>query len=97
MCDGHLFQHLRRKVKAYQSHSKDKQAARGFIKHRISIDERPHDVDDNSRIGDCEIVLFIVKGYSGALVTIVERKKSVTVSTHADDKSAKTETAATIV
>ncbi|MFT5839287.1 MAG: IS30 family transposase [Flavobacteriales bacterium] len=28
---GHLFQHLRRKGKAYQSRSKDKQAGRGFI------------------------------------------------------------------
>ena len=93
---GHLFQHLRRKGKAYQSRSKDKQAGRGFIKNRISIDERPHVVDDKSRMGDWEIDLVIGKGHSGALVTIVERKTSVTVSTRVDDKSAKTVTAATI-
>jgi IS30 family transposase len=93
---GHLFQHLRRRGKAYQSRSKDKQAGRGFIKNRISIDERPHVVDDKSRVGDWEIDLVIGKGHSGALVTIVERNTSFTVSTRVDDKSAKTVTAATI-
>mgnify|MGYP001125478793 CR=1 FL=1 len=93
---GHLFKSLRRKGKAYQSRSKDKQAGRGFIKNRISIDERPQVVEDKSRIGDWEIDLVIGKGHSGALVTIVERKTSFTVSTRVDDKSAKTVTAATI-
>lgn len=95
-CGGQLFQHLRRRGKAYQSRSKNKQAGRGFIKNRISIDERPQVVDDKSRIGDWEIDLVIGKGHSGALVTIVERKTSFTVSTRVDDKSAKTVTAATI-
>jgi IS30 family transposase len=94
---GYLFQHLRKKCKAYQSRSKDKQAGRGFIKNRINIDERPHVVDDKSRMGDWKIDLVIGKGHSGALVTIVKRKTSFTVSTHVDDKSAKTVTAATIV
>ena len=95
-CGGQLFQHLRRRGKAYQSRSKDKQAGTGLIKNRISIDERPQVVDDKSRIGDWEIDLVIGKGHSGALVTIVERKTSFTVSTRVDDKSAKTVTAATI-
>jgi IS30 family transposase len=93
---GHLFQRLRRKGKAYPSRSKNKEAGRGFIKNRIGIDERPHVVDDKSRMGDWEIDLVIGKGHSGALVTIVERKTSFTVSTRVDDKSAKTVTAATI-
>ena len=93
---GYLFKHLRRKGKAYQSRNKDKQAGRGFIKNRVSIDERPQIVDDKARIGDWEIDLVIGKGHSGALVTIVERKTSFTVSTRVDDKSAKTVTAATI-
>ena len=95
-CGGQLFRCLRRKGKVYQTRSKDKQAGRGFIKNRISIDERPPVVDDKSRIGDWEIDLVIGKGHSGALVTIVERKTSFTVSTRVDDKSAKTVTAATI-
>jgi IS30 family transposase len=95
-CGGQLFQYLRRKGKAYQVRSKDKLAGRGYIKNRISIDERPQIVDDKARIGDWEIDLVIGKGHSGALVTIVERKTSFTVSTRVDDKSAKTVTAATI-
>ena len=49
---GHLFQHLRRKGKPYQSRNKDKQAGRGFIKKSVSIDERPSIVDTRSRVGD---------------------------------------------
>jgi IS30 family transposase len=93
---GVLFKSLRRKGKKYQSRSKDKQAGRGFIKNRVSIDERPQIVDDKSRVGDWEIDLVIGKGHSGALVTIVERKTSFTVSTRVNDKSAETVTAATI-
>jgi IS30 family transposase len=93
---GNLFKNLRRKGKIYQSRSKDKQAGRGFIKNRISIDERPQVVENKSRLGDWEIDLVIGKGHSGALVTIVERKTSFTVSTRVNDKSAKTVTAATI-
>ncbi|PKG37982.1 IS30 family transposase [Psychromonas sp. Urea-02u-13] len=93
---GQLFQNLRRKGKAYQSRSKDKQAGRGFIRNRVSIDERPAVVDDKNRIGDWEIDLVIGKGHSGALVTIVERKTSFTVSMRVDDKSARSVTAATI-
>jgi IS30 family transposase len=93
---GQLFQHLRRKGKAYQARNKDKQAGRGFIKNRVSIDERPNIVDTRSRVGDWEIDLVIGKGHSGALVTIVERKTRFTVSARIDDKSAKTVTAATL-
>jgi len=93
---GQLFQHLRRQGKAYQPRNKGKQAGRGFIKNRVSIDERPSVVEDKSRIGDWEIDLVIGKGHSGALVTIVERKTSFTVSKRINDKSAKTVTAATI-
>jgi IS30 family transposase len=91
-----LFKSLRRKGKKYQSRSKDKQAGRGFIKNRVSIDERPQVVDDKSRVGDWEIDLVIGKGHSGALVTIIEHKTSFTVSTRVNDKSAETVTAATI-
>lgn len=92
---GDLYRHLRRKGKAYQSRSK-KQAGRGYIKNRVSIDERPAIVDERGRVGDWEIDLVIGKGHSGALVTIVERATSFTVSKRINDKSAKTVTAATI-
>jgi IS30 family transposase len=93
---GQLFKYLRRKGKAYQPRSKDKQAGRGFIRNRVSIDERPSVVEDKSRMGDWEIDLVIGKGHSGALVTIVERKTSFIVSMRVDDKSAIAVTAATI-
>ncbi len=93
---GQLFQHLRRKAKPYQSGRKAKQAGRGFIRNRVSIYERPQVVEDKNRIGDWEIDLVIGKGSSYALVTIVERKTSFTVSMRVDDKSARSVTAATI-
>ncbi len=93
--NGTLYLHLRRKSKPYQSRAK-KQAGRGFIKNRVGIEERPEVVDKKSRVGDWEIDLVIGKGHSGALVTIVERLTSYTVSTRVNDKSAATVTAATI-
>jgi len=92
---GDLHSNLRRKGKAYQSRAAS-QAGRGHIKNRVSIDERPNIVDDKSRVGDWEIDLVIGKGHSGALVTIVERQISFTVSTRIFDKQAATVTAATI-
>ena len=92
---GDLYSYLRRKGKKYQPRSK-KQAGRGCIKNRVSIDERPAIVDAKSRIGDWEIDLVIGKGHSGALVTIVERMTSFTVSTRIDSKCADVVTAATI-
>ncbi|MDQ7075932.1 MAG: IS30 family transposase [Gammaproteobacteria bacterium] len=92
---GELYKHLRRKGKVYQPRSK-KLAGRGYIKNRVSIDERPAVVDEKSRVGDWEIDLVIGKGHSGALVTIVERATRFTVSKRIDDKSAKTVTAATL-
>ena len=92
---GNLYLHLRRKSKPYQNRAK-KKAGRGFIKNRIGIEERPVVVDKKTRLGDWEIDLVIGKGHSGALVTIVERLTSYTVSTRINDKSAKTVTAATI-
>jgi len=92
---GCLFDSLRRHGKAYQSRGKS-QAGRGCIKNRVSIDERPAVVDEKSRIGDWEIDLVIGKGHSGALVTIVERGTSFTVSKRINNKLAETVTAATI-
>ncbi len=92
---GFLYKHLRRQGKKYQSRGKS-QAGRGHIKNRISIDERPAVVDERSRIGDWEIDLIIGKGHSGALVTIVERATSFTVSKRINNKSAEAVTAATL-
>jgi len=92
---GTLFQYLRRQGKRYQSRRKT-YAGRGHIKNRVSIDERPTIVEEKSRVGDWEIDLVIGKGHSGALVTIVDRATSFTVSKRVNSKSAKEVTAATI-
>jgi len=92
---GQLYRYLRRQGKAYQSRAKS-QAGRGHIINRVSIDERPVIVDEKSRVGDWEIDLVIGKGHSGAIVTIVERSLSFTVSKRIFDKKADTVTKATI-
>lgn len=92
---GDLYTELRRRGKVYQPRSKG-QAGRGHIKNRVSIDERPEIVDAKTRIGDWEIDLVIGKGHSGALVTVVERSTSFTVSKRINNKTAQAVTAATI-
>jgi IS30 family transposase len=92
---GDLYKHLRHRVKGYRSR-KNSASSRGKIKNRVSIQERPAEVDDKERIGDWEIDLMIGKDHSGAMVTIVERVSKFTVSAQVNDKSAATVTAATI-
>ncbi len=92
---GSLYQHCRRQGRSYQSRAKS-QAGRGHIKDRIGIEHRPAIVDDKTRIGDWEIDLVIGKGHSGALITLVERVTSYTVSIRINNKSAQTVTAGTI-
>ena len=92
---GQLYLYLRRKGKTYQSRAKSL-AGRGHIINRVSIDERPAIVEGKSRVGDWEIDLVIGKGHSGAIVTIVERSLSFTVSKRIFNKKADTVTKATI-
>lgn len=60
-CGGLLFQHLRRKGKAYTPRNKDKQAGRGFIKNRVSIDERLSTVDEKTRIVIGKLTLLLAQ------------------------------------
>jgi IS30 family transposase len=90
-----MYKHLRRQGEKYDKRRNGK-STRGQIKGRVSIDERPHIVDEKSRIGDWEIDSMIGKGHSGVLVTIVERVTKFTLSSQVDNKSAATVTKATI-
>ena len=92
---GNLFIYLRRQGKAYKYRGSS-QAGRGHIKNSVSISQRPSIVDYKKRIGDWEIDLVIGKHHSGALVTIVERATSFSVSKRIDSKAADIVTAATI-
>jgi IS30 family transposase len=93
--EGQLYQRLRRKGKRYQSRRKS-YAGRGHIKNRVTINERPAIVEEKSRVGGWEIYLVIGKGHSGALVIIVDRVTSFTVSKRVNSKSADIVAAATI-
>ncbi|MEL0660631.1 IS30 family transposase [Psychromonas arctica] len=73
---------MRRKGKAYQSRSKDKQAGRGFIRNRVSIDERlsiverktsftvSMRVDDKSAKSVTAATIALLKPFEGAIFTI---------------------------
>ncbi len=75
---GHLYKHLR------QSHKKrrkryGKPDARGPIRDRVSIEQRPAVVEKKNRIGAWEIDLVVGRKQHGALVTLVERRSRYTV------------------
>ena len=76
---GQLYQHLRRKGKRYQSRRKS-YAGRDHIKNRVNINEQSAIVEEKSRVGDLEVDLVIDKDHSGALVIIIDKAKSFTVS-----------------
>jgi IS30 family transposase len=92
---GDLYLHLRQAYKKRRKKyaSKDK---RGQIKNRVSIEERPPEVEDKARIGDFEIDTVIGKNHQGALVTIVDRKSKFTLIKKVESKHAEGVTAALI-
>mgnify|MGYP001590720868 CR=1 FL=1 len=68
---GTLYTHLRGKgSKRKKNGSKE---ARGQIVDRVSIDERPSIVDENTEFGHWEIDLIVGSHHKGFLVTVVER------------------------
>jgi len=73
---GDLYTHLRHQIKGYRSR-KGSHSLRGKIKNRVSIHDRPAEVDAKEHVGDWGIDLFIGKDHSGAMVTIVERVSKV--------------------
>ena len=87
---GDLHKHLRcqkKRRKRYGSYS-----ARGQLKNRVSIDERPLVVDLKSRFGDWEADTVAGQQTGPRLVTLVERKSRFTLIGLAKDKSAESVT-----
>ena len=75
---GYLYTHRR------QSHKKRRKRngkldARGPIRNRVSIAQRPDVVEKKSRIGNWEIDLVVGRKQHGALVTMAERRSRYTV------------------
>ena len=85
---GNLYQHLRQSRKKRRKRYGSGYNARGHLKNRISIDERPSIVDDKSRVGDWEIDTIVGKRHKGALVSIVERKSRFTLLGKVDHRDA---------
>lgn len=62
-------------------------SARGHLKNRVSIDERPAIVNTNSRLGHWEGDTIIGKNHKGAILTLVERKSKLVKISLMQDKS----------
>ncbi len=83
---GNLYSHLRcqkKRKKRYGSPDR-----RGQIKGRVSIDERPEEVNQRSRVGDWEADTVIGKQGGAVLVTLVERKTRFSVIGKAPNRTA---------
>ena len=91
---GILHTHLRcKKKKRKKRGSIDK---RGVIVNRISINDRPKEIEKRIRIGDLEIDLIIGKNHKQAMVTIVDRSSRYLLMAKSINKSADAVTKATI-
>ena len=74
---GSLYTNLRQKKKRRKRYgSKDR---RGQIPNRVSIDQRPAEVETRERIGDWEADTVVGKRHRMALVTLVDRKTRFTL------------------
>lgn len=84
---GTLYTHLRGKgSKRKKNGSKD---SRGQIIDKVSIDERPSVVDENTEFGHWEIDLVVGSHHKGFLVTVVERITKASLIGHSERKDAK--------
>ena len=92
---GTLYRHLRHSQKKRKKRY-GKADARGQIKDRVSIDQRPAIVEEKSRIGDWEIDLVLGGQGTGALVSVVERRSRYTVLGKVCSKQAEPVATATI-
>ena len=69
---GDLYTHLRLRKKRKKRYGS--QNRRGMILNRVSIEKRPAEVDQRSRIGDWEIDTIIGAHHQGILLSLVECK-----------------------
>ncbi len=83
---GLLYKHLRRACKSKKVYGK--RDLRGHIKNRVSIDERPPEVNEKKEFGHWEIDLMVGSHHKGFLVTAVERKTKHTLVGFSQKKDA---------
>jgi len=82
---GKLYMHLRHGHKR-RNRKRGKKEARGQIKNKVSIHDRPKIIDEKGRIGDWEIDLVVGKDHKGFIVTVVERVSKYTVAAYSEFK-----------
>lgn len=83
---GDLFKNLRCRSRYRKKYgSKDR---RGRLRNRTSIEDRPDEVDQKTRIGDWEADTVIGKRSRGALLSMVERQTKFLVLGHLKRKTA---------
>ena len=92
---GTLYRHLRHSQKKRRKRY-GKTDARGQIKDRVSIEQRPAIVDTKQRLGDWEIDLVLGAQHHGALVSLVERRSRYTLLGKVQSKQAAEVAAKTI-
>jgi IS30 family transposase len=83
---GTLWKHLR--VQKGKKKRYGKQDRRGNLPNRVSIDERPMEVEVKERIGDWEVDTVISKGRKQALVTLTDRKSRLILMKRIVDRTA---------
>ena len=69
---GSLYTHLRRNGRCYRKRGAYKDS-RGIIKNRVSIEQRPLEIEKRLRFGDLEVDLIIGKNHNQAIVTLNDR------------------------
>ena len=85
---GNLFKHLRTGQKKYKKRYGKHKNPKIIIKNKVSIDERPEEINNKERYGDWEIDTIIGKNNKGAIVTIVERKSNFILMRKLNGKNA---------
>lgn len=88
---GELHNNLRR-----GNYSKGHKPYIGTIKNRISIEQRPEEINQRTRCGDYEIDLIVGPKNQGAILSIVDRKSRECRLEKLQDKSAESVMLATI-
>ena len=74
---GQLYKNLRQGHRKRRKCYGSGKTARGQLKNRVSIDERPDVVDQNTEFGHWEGDTIIGRNHKGAIVTLVERKSKM--------------------
>lgn len=84
---GELYKHLRQGNKKRRKKYGKNASKRGQIKNRVSIKERPADVEDRLECGHWEGDAIIGKNHKKAMITLVERKYGFSIIEKVESKN----------